>query len=53
MGCHDQQWAHRLRRFSALLMTPIATVGLWPVVSAVRDPASPRATRRPPTPGRR
>lgn len=20
MGCHDQRWAHRLRRFSALLM---------------------------------
>jgi hypothetical protein len=52
MGCHDQRWPNRLRRFSALLMAPIAAGGLWPVVSAVRDPASPRATRRPPIPGR-
>ena len=32
MGCHDQRWAHRLRRFSALLMAPIATIGLRPVM---------------------
>jgi hypothetical protein len=52
MGCHDQRWPNRLRRFSALLIAPIATVGLRPVVFTLRDPASPRATRRPPIPGR-
>ena len=51
MGCHDQRGPHRLRRFSPLLIALIATVGLRPVVFTVRDPASPRATRRP-TPGR-
>jgi hypothetical protein len=40
MGCHDQRWAHRLRRFSALLMAPIATVGLRPVMFTLRGPAS-------------
>ena len=27
MGCHDQRWPHRLRRFSPLLIAPTATVG--------------------------
>ena len=38
MGCHDQRWPHRLRRFSPLLIAPIATVGLRPVVFILRDP---------------
>jgi hypothetical protein len=52
MGCHDQQWPDRLRRFSPLLKAPIAAAGLRPVVFILRDPASPRATRRPPPSGR-
>jgi hypothetical protein len=27
VGCYDQWGAHRLRRFSSLLIVPIATVG--------------------------
>ena len=46
MGCHDQRRPHRLRRFSALLIASIATVGLRPVVLSLRDLASPRATQR-------
>jgi hypothetical protein len=52
MGCHDQRWPNRLRRLSPLLIVFIATVGWRPVALTVRDPASPRATRRPPIPGR-
>jgi hypothetical protein len=42
MGCHDQRWPNRLRRFSSLLIALIATVGLWPVVFILRDRPRPR-----------
>ena len=39
MGCHDQRWPHRLRRYSALLMAPTATVDLRPVKVTSPEPA--------------
>jgi hypothetical protein len=46
MGCHDQRRPHRLRRFSPLLIAPIATVALRPVVFILRDLA-PRGDEKP------
>jgi hypothetical protein len=45
MGCHDQRRPHRLRRFSPLLIAPIATVAR-PVVFILRDLA-PRGDEKP------